>query len=186
MVGIILAGGYSSRAKVNKLLLEVDRKPLICHTVNTLKPYVDEVLVVTGNYHEELVPVLNGVKVVYNKDFSLGMFTSIIAGVRAVNDADVLILPGDITNVSSETIKALLNGKKDIRIPSFKGEKGHPVFLSKKCLKMLAKEPLDSKLCDFINKNINFVEEIEVKDKFINFDVDTIDDYNRLRKELTL
>lgn len=185
MVGIVLAGGYSSRAKVNKLLLEVDRKPLICHTIETLKPYVDRVLVVTGRYHDELVPVLGNIDVVYNKDFSLGMFSSVFCGARECMD-DALIIPGDITNVSGSTIKAVLSGTKDIRIPVSNDESGHPVYISKKYIELLTKESLDSRLCDFINKHKDVVEEIKVDDKFINFDVDTIDDYNRLRKELTL
>ena len=57
MVGIVLAGGSSTRAKLNKLLLEVDRKPLICHTINTISPFVDKVIVVTGKYHDELIKV---------------------------------------------------------------------------------------------------------------------------------
>lgn len=189
MVGIVLAGGCSSRAKVNKLLLEVDRKPLIRHTIDSIRNYVDEILVVTGRYNDELVPHLSDVKVTYNKDFSLGMFTSVLAGARA-SKGDVLILPGDITNVNNSTIEALLHGNKDIRIPSFEGKTGHPVYISMKYVELLCEESNDSKLCDFISKHNDVVEIIPVDDPFINFDIDTIEDYNKFielqRKELTL
>ena len=186
MVGIVLAGGSSTRAKVNKLLLEVDRKPLICHTINTISPFVDKINVVTGKFHNELSKVITDCEIVFNSQHELGMFSSVLTGVKKALGNDVLLIPGDITNVSKETIQALLSGTKDIRIPSFNGKTGHPVYISKKYVELLAKEPVDSKLCDFIAKHNDDVEIIKVNDSFINFDVDTLDDYNKLRKEFTL
>ena len=186
MVGIVLAGGSSTRAKVNKLLLEVDRKPLICHTINTISPFVDRVVVVTGRYHDELCKVITNAEIVFNSNHELGMFSSVLAGAKAVLGNSVLLMPGDITNVSEASVKALLMGTRAIRIPSFEGATGHPVYLSKEIVDELVKEPVDSRLCDFIAKHNNETEIIEVDDKFINFDVDTIEDYNKLRKEFTL
>jgi len=186
MVGIVLAGGSSTRAKVNKLLLEVDRKPLICHTIDTISPFVDKVIVVTGKYHDELCEVITNAEIVFNSSHEKGMFSSVLAGVKAALGNNVLLIPGDITNVSEASIRALLNGTKNIRIPSFEGVTGHPVYLSKEMVDLLVHEPIESRLCDFIARHNNEVEIIEVKDKFINFDVDTIEDYNKLRKEFTL
>ena len=186
MVGIVLAGGSSTRTKTNKLLLEVDRKPLISHTIDTISPFVDKVIVVTGKYHNELSKVITNCEIVFNSNYEKGMFSSVLAGINEAIGEDVLLIPGDITNVSSSTMKALLSGTKPIRIPSFNGKTGHPVFISKEFVKRLAKESIDYKLCDFIAKHYNNVEIIEVNDSFINFDVDTIEDYNKLRKEFTL
>lgn len=186
MVGIVLAGGSSTRAKVNKLLLEVDRKPLICHTINTISPFVDKVVVVTGKYHDELCKVITNAEIVFNSNHEKGMFSSVLAGVEAALGNNVLLIPGDITNVSRASIRPLVMGTKAIRIPSYNGVTGHPVYLSKEILNELIKEPVNSKLCDFIAKHNNETEIIEVNDKFINFDIDTIEDYNKLRKEFTL
>ena len=186
MVGIVLAGGSSTRAKLNKLLLEVDRKPLICHTINTISPFVDKVIVVTGKYHDELSKVVTNYEIVFNSRHELGMFSSVLCGIEIAKGNDVLLIPGDITNVSENTIKALFNGTKSIRIPSFNGKTGHPVFISKEYVELLSKEPVDYRLCDFIAKHNNDVQTIEVDDSYINFDIDTIEDYNKLRKELTL
>lgn len=186
MVGIVLAGGSSTRAKVNKLLLEVDRKPLICHTIDLISPFVDKVVVVTGKYHDELCKVITNAEIVFNSNHEKGMFSSVLAGVKAALGNNVLLIPGDITNVSGASIRALLMGTRAIRIPSYNGVTGHPVYLSKEILDELTKEPVNSKLCDFIAKHNNETEIIEVNDKFINFDIDTIEDYNKLRKEFTL
>ena len=186
MVGIVLAGGSSTRAKVNKLLLEVDRKPLICHTINTISPFVDKVIVVTGKFHNELSEVITDCEIVFNSQHELGMFSSVLTGIKKTLGNDVLIIPGDITNVSGETIKAIISGTKPIRIPSFNGKTGHPVYIAKEYVELLSKEPINSKLCDFIAKYNDNTEIIEVNDSFINFDIDTLDDYNKLRKEFTL
>ena len=186
LFGVVLAGGKSTRAKVNKLLLEVDRKPLICHTINTISPFVDKVIVVTGKYHDELSKVITEDEIVFNSDYEFGMFSSVLTGIKASLGNNVLLIPGDITNVSSLTIRALLRGSKPIRIPAFNGKTGHPVYISSELVELLSKEPVDYRLCDFIAKHNNDVEIIEVNDSFINFDVDTIDDYNKLRKDITL
>jgi len=186
MVGIVLAGGSSTRAKVNKLLLEVDRKPLICHTINTISPFVDRVVVVTGRYHDELCKVITNAEIVFNSNHEKGMFSSVLTGAKAAIGNDVLLIPGDITNVSDASIHALLRGTKDIRIPSYEGVTGHPVYLSRSMINELVYEPIGSRLCDFIAKHEDVKEIIEVNDKFINFDVDTLEDYNKLRKEFTL
>ena len=186
MVGIVLAGGSSTRAKLNKLLLEVDRKPLICHTIDTISPFVHKVIVVTGKYHDELIKNVTNCEIVFNSKHECGMFSSVLAGIERAQGNDILLIPGDITNVSGETIKALLKGTKPIRIPSFNGKTGHPVYIARDYVQLLANEPMDYRLCDFIAKHNNEVETIEVNDSFINFDVDTIEDYNKLRKELTL
>ena len=186
MVGIVLAGGSSTRAKTNKLLLEVDRKPLISHTIDTISSFVEKVIVVTGKYHDELSKVITNCEIVFNSNHEQGMFSSVLTGIKKALGNDVLLIPGDITNVNGSTVKALLNGTKSIRIPSFEGKNGHPVYISKDYVELLTKEPVDSKLCDFIAKHNDDVEIIKVNDSFINFDVDTIDDYNKLRKEFTL
>ena len=186
MVGIVLAGGSSTRAKVNKLLLEVDRKPLICHTINTISPFVDKVIVVTGKFHNELSKVITDCEIVFNSKHELGMFSSVLVGISHALGNDVLLIPGDITNVSANTIKAIIGGTKPIRIPSFNGKTGHPVLVAKEYVDKLSKEPVDSKLCDFIAKHNDNVEKIEVDDSYINFDIDTLDDYNKLRKEISL
>ena len=187
VTGMILAGGCSTRAKTNKLLLQVDEKPLILHTIDSMKPFVDHLIVVTGKYDQELRPYLKDVEVIYNKDYELGMFSSVLAGIKNV-DSDVIILPGDMMNISPNTFKSLLNNKGTITIPTYKGQNGHPLFLNKKMCELLKKEDVNSNLKLFVNKNSESINYVEVNDPFIKFDVDTMKDYQTLlnrRKELS-
>ena len=184
---MILAGGCSTRAKTNKLLLKVDKKPLILHTIDSMKPNADRLVVVTGKFDQELRPYLKDVDVIYNKDYELGMFSSVLAGIRNI-DSDVLILPGDMMNISQNTFESLLKNKGVITIPTYQGKNGHPLFLNKAMCELLKKEDVNSNLKDFINKHIDSVNYVEVNDPFIKFDIDTMQDYQMLlksRKELT-
>ena len=187
ITGIVLAGGLSSRAKVNKLLLKVDSKPLISLTIDSIRPFVDEVVVVSGRYDEELRPHLKDVKVVYNKDYELGMFSSVLTGLREAKD-EALLLPGDMANISNTTIKTILNNKGCISIPTYKGTRGHPLFLNKEMVNLVLKEDVNSNLRAFISNHEDKVNLVEVNDPFIEFDIDTIEDYNMFlakRKELS-
>lgn len=188
VAGVILAGGLSTRANTNKLLLEVDGRPLILHTIETLKPYVDRLIVVTGKFDEQLRPYLNDVEVVYNENYQLGMFSSVLKGVNDI-DCDVVILPGDMANIAHTTIETILNTNGLIRIPTYLGKRGHPLFLSSEILPSLKKEDIDSNLKEFLNKNEDKINLIPVNDQFIKIDIDTIEDYQKfisLRKETTL
>ena len=57
--GIILAAGYSSRAKTNKMLLIFKNKSLISHAIDGMMPFVSHVFVITGHYHQEIEEALN-------------------------------------------------------------------------------------------------------------------------------
>ena len=187
IVGLILAGGLSSRAKTNKLTLLVDSKPLILHTIDTIRPYVDKVLVVTGKYDQELRPLLSDVDIVYNENYELGMFSSVLKGISIIND-DVLILPGDMTNISGETFDAIIKADGAIRIPTYNNKTGHPLFLNKDMCSLLKKEDINSNLKLFVAKHEEEITLVPTNDPFIKFDIDTIEDYNRFinqRKDLT-
>lgn len=179
--GIILAGGLSSRAHLNKLMLEINNKPLICYAVDGMRPFVDEIIVVTGKYHDEFSRVLRDVKIVKNEDYEKGMFSSVLTGVRNVN-SDFFILPGDIPFVSKETYESLLNGQKSIRVPLFKGKTGHPVFFRKEHIKELLECSVDSNLREYMSKQE--VEKINTNDEFCLLDIDTIEDFNEISKKL--
>lgn len=179
--GIILAGGLSSRAQTNKLLLEVNHKPLICYAVDGMRPFVDEIIVVTGRYHDELVSVLKDVKIVKNNNYEKGMFSSVLKGVKNVS-SDFFVLPGDTPFVGPNVYKTLLNGSFSIRVPVYKGSTGHPVFIKKEHIEGILASDIDSNLRDYISSHE--VEKLEVNDPYCLMDIDTIEDFNKINKKL--
>ena len=52
--GIILAGGDSKRIGTDKGLLDLNGRPLISYVIESLRPIVDEIIVVVGS--EERIP----------------------------------------------------------------------------------------------------------------------------------
>lgn len=183
LYGIILAGGYSSRMKTNKALLAVDNKPLILFAIDSMRQVVDQVVVVTGRYHDEINELLKNeknVKVVYNPDYEKGMFTSVLAGVKHVKD-DLFVSPVDCPFVKKETFEALLSGSKEVRFPRYQGQDGHPLFISKSLINELLNTSLQSNLREF--RNSHDYEAIEVNDKNVLIDIDTMSDYQNVIEE---
>jgi len=178
--GLILAGGYSARAKQNKMLLLFENKPLILHAIDGMIPFVSQIFVVTGHYHDEISELLRGYPqaiCLKNNNYEMGMFSSVLTGVSALSE-DFFVLPGDCPFVSQNTYSTLLSGKKKIRVPSFAGKGGHPLFIKKELLSDLKKEPVTSNLKAFRNRHE--LEFIEVIDEYILTDIDTIEDFTDL------
>ncbi|OQX93360.1 MAG: hypothetical protein B6I17_03070 [Tenericutes bacterium 4572_104] len=177
--GIVLAGGYSSRAKINKMMMLYKNKPLISQAIETMHQFCEVVIVVTGYYHDEMNDFLktyNFVKVIYNENYSEGMFSSIKKGVKEVAN-DFFIIPGDYPKIKPSTYKEILDTTGDIRVPSFNYHLGHPIFFKKEFKQKL----LDTKysnLKEFRN-HYDFTI-IEVFDDGVLIDVDYIKDLEKL------
>ena len=181
--GIILAGGFSSRAISNKMLFDFDGKPLIWHAINGMRPFVDRIIVVTGRYDQEIKSALRDEKDIvyaYNKDYSKGMFSSVKTGVTFA-DGDFFILPGDCPFVSRETYELILKGTKPVRFPRCGEKDGHPLFIKASLKESLLNEPDDSNLKAFRNRQD--YEVIMIDDPNVSIDIDTQEDYQSVLKE---
>ncbi|MDT8336624.1 MAG: nucleotidyltransferase family protein [Candidatus Izemoplasmatales bacterium] len=178
--GIVLAGGYSSRFNQNKMCALFQGQALILHTIKTMHKVCEKIYVVTGYYHQEISHVLKGyeyVEIVFNKNYDQGMFSSVKTGAHQVNH-DFFIIPGDYPLVSVDTYKALILGSKDIRVPSYNKHLGHPLFL-KYDLKNALLDTTETSLKEF--RNIQDLEIINVDDEYILFDIDKVEDLNKIK-----
>ncbi|MFK5883400.1 MAG: nucleotidyltransferase family protein [Candidatus Izemoplasma sp.] len=179
--GIILAGGYSSRAKTNKMVLIYEGLPIICNAIEAMRGVCDNIVVVTGHYHDEVLEVVKHydyVKVVKNQFYDKGMFSSVIVGAKEVKN-DFFLTPGDYPMIQKETFLKLLSVDGNIRVPIFNSRKGHPIFISKELIESLLNEQEDSNLKVFRDKyDVTYVE---VEDEGVLIDVDTISDYLSLK-----
>ncbi len=178
--GIILAGGKSSRMKQNKMLLPYLGKPLIYHTISSMLTYCNKITIVTGHFKEEynqLFDEKKDISVIHNDDYENGMFSSIKKAIKDI-ECDIFIIPGDYPLVKDDTYKNLLDADGPIRVPIYKGRRGHPIFISKNLLDDLKKEDISSNLKVWRDKHkVNY---IEVEDEGIYIDVDTVNEYEKL------
>ena len=136
MTTIVLAAGLSERMGQNKLLLPFKGETIIVKTVTTALSFSDRVIVVVGNARERVEEALSSFPVdfVFNKDYKLGQRTSTLEGVKAVEDDDFAILPGDLPLLGKDDALNLFEAlkTKDIARCSFKNIPGHPVAYTKK------------------------------------------------------
>jgi molybdenum cofactor cytidylyltransferase len=181
--GIILAGGYSSRLKKNKMTLKINDQEIILHTIRHMHKICEKIIVVTGHYHEELVELLKDIsyiEIVKNKNYELGMFSSVLIGVKQVKNS-FFITPGDYPLISSRTYEVIANGKKKIRVPSYDKHLGHPIFID---------ISLKTELLNGGFKNLKAFrdahdfEYIDVNDSNILLDIDTLEDLQTLKERI--
>ena len=189
---LILAAGMSSRMGQLKALLLIERETVIERLVSVFRQNDVKVFIVTGYGSQDIVQALKNqeVTVVENPKYELGMFTSVQAGVRALQPAieAFFVMPVDIPLVKSETIKSLINehhkNPSKIIYPVFGGTRGHPPLIPGNLVPVIMQWSKDGNLRDVLNSYSNLAVELEVNDRGILLDIDTLDDYESLLKSL--
>lgn len=184
ITGVILAGGKSTRTNLNKLCLNIGNKPILFWTIENIEHNVDKLIVVAGKFHEQLKEIIpNNIEISFNKNFESGMFSSIKCGLEAIDNSDVLIQLGDCPFVKDETIKKIINGEGNhlIKVPTYKGKHGHPIFIKKDLVNIIKKSSNKTTLKQ-IRDEYGF-DEIEVDDKNILNDIDYLKDYENIKAE---
>ncbi len=133
MTAILLAAGSGKRFGSQKLLARLpDGRYVVEAAAKNLLAGAGRVIAITSR-DERLMKVLDdcGCQVMVNADAEEGMGTSIAAGVRASADAaGWLIALGDMPYIRPDTIASVLKALDDasrIVIPTFGGQRGHPV-----------------------------------------------------------
>ncbi|PAT02259.1 hypothetical protein CI105_02640 [Candidatus Izimaplasma bacterium ZiA1] len=185
MKAIILAAGTSSRTKKNKLTMVVNDKELIKYAVDSIKNFVDKVIIVTGFYTDEISNIFKEeekVSVIYNEQFKLGEITSLKKGILEADD-DVLILPGDFPLVHKKTFEIIASDNNEVIVPRYFNEIGYPIKLSIKESKLFLKEGITSDLISFIKKRTPIY--YDLLDKGTVFDLNTIEDIRRFEEIIT-
>jgi len=187
---VILAAGASTRMKTQKLLLPYQGKTVIEAVVQNARSLVhDNIVVVLGSHHEEIQRQINIDSLIYvvNNHFMDGMHTSVICGFGAVpGDARaILVFLGDQPHIPSVVARNLIEAwernNKGIVIPVYGGRRGHPVLFSSRYLPGMENLDPETGLRSVISKNEEDILEVECNIPEILTDMDTPDDYARLK-----
>jgi len=184
---IVLAAGKSTRMRSrNKLLITINRKPMIRKVVESaLSSKVDEVIVVLGWEAKKISDALTDLpcRFVVNRDYRRGQSSSVKAGLRevAAGTEAVLILPGDVAMIDphsiNKVIEAYNNRNALIVVASYSGRPGHPILLSKDLFKEI--EVIDEAtfgLKSVLNRHKSEVRMVETGSENVLRDVDTPED----------
>lgn len=183
---IIMASGYSSRMKQNKLLLEYRGKTLIQHTVDIVsKCAFSQVILVVREKEMLQLQNTHKLKVIENKKAYKGISESIKLGLKYTDDCDgYMFFTTDQPLLSSNTVNKLLQSfyedKNHIIVPRCMGKRGSPVIFPKKFKQELMDLDGDIGGKIVINKYLEQVRFVEMDDEANLFDVDTPEDYEKI------
>jgi molybdenum cofactor cytidylyltransferase len=192
IAAVVLAAGLSRRMGQAKLLMPVGGRAIVRYVVESvLAGGVDSVWVVTGPDVEPIEAALAGleVQIAVNPAPEEGQASSLRAGIAALPasvDA-VLIALGDQPSLAPSIIPALLAARRTspklIVAPRYRDGQGNPVLFKREIFPELLRLTGDQGARPIIQKEPARVEWVEL-DLPMPPDVDTLDDYEKIRANL--
>ncbi len=195
---IILAAGQGTRIGKQKMLLPWGKATILERVIdNVLLSGVAEVVVVLGYQAEEMRgrlepdlaanPKRSRVKIIMNPAFKEGISSSLICGVEAVGSDSraAMIVLGDQPQIGPDIMrkimKSFMNNNKGIAVPSFKGQRGHPVIIDMKFRPEIMTLKGDIGAREVVKFHPDEVLEVEISSQEIIRDIDTWRDYEEMK-----
>ena len=184
IAALILAAGQSRRMGAeNKLLLEIDGKPMVRHVAErVLASSARPVTIVLGHQPDAVRAALDGLDVgfVENPDFADGLSSSLKTGLASVPEtADgAIVCLGDMPGVSADLVDRLIAGfnpveGRAILAPTRGGRRGNPVLWARRFFGELMSLSGDTGAKHLIGIYGEFLTEIEAPDDGVLIDLDT-------------
>lgn len=187
IAAVVLAAGFARRMGRQKLLLELEGKPVVRWTVENVLPHVDDCVVVTGQDDAAVRAALGGLAVRFavNPRPQDGQASSIAVGVAALGPrtAAALIVLGDQPRTPGNVVPALLSAnsrsQRSIVTPSYRGVLGTPVLFRADVFPELRALRGDVGARAVVAARPERVETVAL-DILMPTDVDTPEDFTRL------
>ena len=188
---IILAAGEAKRFGEPKQLLPWGNSTILGTVLDEFsKANFYSIIVVLGAYNEIIKQKLNhklkNKNIVINENWQKGMFSSIIAGLKEaikLNSDFALFHQGDMpfikSDILNEFIKKAEKGK--IIIATVNNRPAHPYLIHKDYFNEILNMDGKEGMRPFIRKYFNDAFKIKVPYKTGKQDIDTWDDYRRLK-----
>jgi CTP:molybdopterin cytidylyltransferase MocA len=194
--GIILAAGSSKRlqtAGINtaKPLLKIGTETFLSKAIQNCRS-VGECLVVLGHQASELAEQCKKLDVPFcvNHNHHKGQTSSLKIGIENLPETTThfFIYPVDYPLIQKQTLKLLIEAEKtthqEIVLPTYEGKGGHPVLISISLKEEFLSLQEDEPASLIIHRDSNRVNRISVQDFGVIQDVDTFEDYQRLKEYL--
>ncbi len=191
IAGLILSAGRSERMGRPKALLPFGSTTFLGHLYRAaLDSSLGEVRIVLGHEPGTIIDSLGlpPEVVVLNEHYDRGMLSSLQEGLRALmplKPAAVVLLLVDHPRISSTLIDALIaafgEGRGRIIIPVHGGRRGHPVLFASELFAELLAAPQSVGARQVVRAHPELVYELPVADAGILEDIDTPEDFGRLK-----
>jgi len=184
IAAVVLAAGRSSRMGTeNKMLAEVDGKPMAVHAVEAaLASQARPVLAVTGHEADAVAAALAalGVRTVHNPDYAHGLSTSLAAGLAALDEEvdGAVVMLADMPRVTAEHVNRLIAAFNPVEgraicVPTHRGKRGNPVLFASRFFAEMRDVAGDVGARHLIGQHADEVVEVAMPDDAIFVDVDT-------------
>ncbi len=197
LLALVPAAGLSRRMGRPKLSLPWGEGTVLEGTVGTLRSAgVDRVLVVIGPHVPELGPLARqaGAMVLALAEPTPDMRATVELGLNWLeqtfhpNDDDAwLLVPADHPALDAAVIRRLVqswHAGRSIVIPTFAGRRGHPTLIGWQHVAGLRAHPAGDGLNSYLRLHRDETLEVPVDTDAVLFDLDTPEDYERLRASL--
>lgn len=190
--GVILAAGASSRMGRDKALLPWRDGTFLSAAIRALQPVTELVIVVAGANVASVASIAdaNAAFLVVNPNPQQGQFSSLQVGLQDVlnrgRDAAIVTLvdrpPAEAETI--EQIKAAFTSSGEhvwALVPEFGGKHGHPFAVGREMIEAFLRAPVQSSARDVEHANQTHIRYWPVNDPLITANVDTPEDFEKLR-----
>jgi molybdenum cofactor cytidylyltransferase len=194
IAALLLAAGKSSRMGTNKMLEEVDGRPMVaCTAQRLLASRARPIIAVLGNRAEDVAAALGKLPVerVLNPDFADGLSTSLKRGLAALpEDVDgVVVCLGDMPLIAGRDVDRLIGAfnpleGRAIVVPTRRGKRGNPILWSRQFFAEMMALSGDQGARKLIEEHADLVAEVEMDSDAIFIDIDTPQALAELREKL--
>jgi molybdenum cofactor cytidylyltransferase len=194
IAALLLAAGKSSRMGTNKMLEEIDGRPMVARTAQRLlSSRARPIIAVLGNEADAIDAALGKLPVerVRNPDYADGLSTSLKCGLAVLpEDSDgVVVCLGDMPLIAGRDIDRLiaafnpLEGRA-IVIPTRRGRRGNPLLWSRQFFTEMMALLGDAGARRLVEEHADLVIEIEMDSDSVLIDIDTPDALAELRERV--
>ena len=184
---VIPAAGLSSRMGRFKPLLPLDGGTVLSRCIRLFRECgVERIVVVTGKRADDVAACAMdaGAMAVHNPAFEEGMYSSVLAGVRALRSAGepFFMLPADIPLVRPTTVRRLMieyeRTRPSVLYPRFGGERGHPPIISGELIPAILAHTGEGGLRAVLDRFEESARDLDVVDFGTVHDLDHPEDYD--------
>ncbi|HMT52734.1 MAG TPA: nucleotidyltransferase family protein [Saprospiraceae bacterium] len=188
---LILAAGGSSRLGQAKQLLPFGESTMLNRIVDVaLQSKIGNIYVVLGASYDEVKSSIvdTSVHIIYNKNWKLGLSTSIVAGVneilqQAPTTLGILIMLGDQVLIQythlNQLIEVFLDEKYEIVYSDYISDFGPPAIFGVKTFNELLSLEMDQGAKKLIKSDMYKVASVIIQEG--KYDIDTTSDYEQIK-----
>lgn len=195
--GLILAAGASSRMGRDKALLPWRDGTFLSTAIRMLQPATELVIVVGGQNAAAIAPAVysNAGFLVINPSPEQGQFSSLRVGLEEVlnrgRDAAIVTLvdrPAPSGEVVEQLKRVFLSSGEQTWavVPEYAGKHGHPIVIGREMIEAFLRAPANSTARDVEHANQDHITYVAVDDPLVTVNVNTEEDFEKLRLGMTV